>query len=158
MPSVSYISVSLPFWAKGALSLFENKTPTMDQPEQHRHKENFECSFITAFFPPLFVSLLDVWGCVCALYKAPLFWQPPCDEGQAFQGMPCQLDHGTYRNVTAAWQASQGLQELGLKGHFSNSFPFWFTLRHVTHLNPCVERCPIVKYSNCHCSFSVSWK
>lgn len=62
LPSVSYISASLPSHIKASLNLFENKTPTTDQPEQ-----TFEYSSIISFSPILFVSLLDVWECVCAL-------------------------------------------------------------------------------------------
>lgn len=54
------------------VNLFENRTPTADQSEQHCHsilisnKENFSPCIIS-FSLILFVSLLNVWEGLCAL-------------------------------------------------------------------------------------------
>lgn len=137
MLSISCTSASLHFWAKGALSLFENKTPTTDQPEQHCHKENSQCSFITSFFLPFCLFPCLMCGDVYVPYtKHCCSDSHPLMRDRHSRECPASWITGIWRNVRAG---SQGLQELGLKGHFCNSFPFCFTLSHFTNLNPCVQ-------------------
>lgn len=81
--------------------------------------------FYYFFFPPiLFVSLLDVQGCLRALYKAPLFWQPSCDEGQAFQGMPHQLDCWHLEECDSSLTGLTRPSGIRVKGTFLQFFSF----------------------------------
>lgn len=140
LPSVSYISASLPSRIKGSLNLFENKTPTTDQPEQHW--TNFWI-FLYYFFFSHSVCLLAwcVGMCMCitkstTALKNTLWFgtatpsKAPAAGSLAFRGMWEQTDtpHKAFRNKLR-----------GLKGYSCKPFSLCFTPSHFTNLSPCLE-------------------